>query len=753
MDAVVSAKNRNNRNLPGHRVSLLAFTIAMMSSASLAPLQLSAAEVTDTQTAAINFAIAPGPMAATLNKFASSAGITLSFDPAHLQSLRSGGLQGRYSIADGLKVILTGFGLQASRTPSGAYLITSAPQNSFTPALPTVLVSAAPTLTEVENTLSYNREHIEKQNPQDIKDVFRKDPRIAVGGSIAANQKVYVRGVEETAMAVSIDGARQNNKVFHHNTTNLIDPALLKTVRASAGVAPASDGPGALGGSIIYETVGVADILESGDNFGGFANAGYRTNGEVINTSGSVMGRTNGFEFLAFANRSDGRDYDDGNSDKVRFTGPALTSGLVKFAFESAQAGRLEFSHELANDDGARPYRANLVSVQGRPVPESRNYDLTRRNTIFQYSKNSGGLWNPSIMLADSETEVITTEIPLRDPNAVIIYTGTTSSQSAKLQNTFNTPFAAISAGADFYDDSAIFEYATDPTLKERAKNIGMFAQVRHPIGKLAKLSYGVRYDDQTFTGTDGTRFDEQGGSANISGDLQLGHYASLSAGYAKVWGGVALGENYILNGAWDYSRAILPAESDNYSVGVKTQYNGILFDANIFTTDIKNGRTPTWAGGPDLVADFLIEGFDAAITYVGTRGEIGLSYADIDAEKDGTTATSYNGSYFTSPLGRLIALNGELHFYDSRVELGVNVEKALENNSVRENGRSQRGYLVINAFANYRLSDNLTLRVAVDNLADKAYVDRASYGQEFTDVIPIYEPGRTVGINLRYEF
>ena len=54
-------------------------------------------------------------------------------------------------------------------------------------------------------------------------------------------------------LAVTVDGAAQNNKVFHHNGTTLIDPSLLKAVRVDAGVAPADAGFAALTGSIVYE--------------------------------------------------------------------------------------------------------------------------------------------------------------------------------------------------------------------------------------------------------------------------------------------------------------------------------------------------------------------------------------------------------------------------------------------------------------------------------------------------------------------
>src|SRR5690606_38346553 len=153
-------------------------------------------------------------------------------DPAHVRGLDSKGVRGNYSVSDALHILLAGSGMQVSRTSSGAYLVMPAPQAGAAQALPTVNVRAT-TITSAENTVSYDRDQLTKLNPKDIRDVFKRDASVSVGGSIAANQKVYVRGVEETAMAVTVDGARQNNKVFHHNTTNLIDPSLLKAVRAS----------------------------------------------------------------------------------------------------------------------------------------------------------------------------------------------------------------------------------------------------------------------------------------------------------------------------------------------------------------------------------------------------------------------------------------------------------------------------------------------------------------------------------------
>lgn len=88
----------------------------------------------------------------------------------------------------------------------------------------------------------------ERIQPQDLQDVFNGETSVSVGGSTPVTQKIYVNGIEDSRLAVTIDGAAQSSATFHHVGTLLIDPSLLKAVRIDPTVAPADAGPGALGG-------------------------------------------------------------------------------------------------------------------------------------------------------------------------------------------------------------------------------------------------------------------------------------------------------------------------------------------------------------------------------------------------------------------------------------------------------------------------------------------------------------------------
>jgi len=696
--------------------------------------------------------IAAGPLNTVLTRFADVSGSLIAGNLQLAADKQSQGVSGSFTPDQALARILAGTGLVADRDPDGAYVLQDA-EAAGTNKLSPVSVTA-PTQYSVQNSLSYDRGRIEALQPQDMKDLFKNESSVSVGGSIPINQKVYVRGVEETAMLVTVDGARQNNKVFHHNATNLIDPSLLKATRASAGVAAADDGPGALGGSLAYETVDVGDLLAPGDSLGGFLDGRYASNGDTVTSAGSVFGRANGFEALGYVKHTDGNDYQDGNGDTAPFTAPALLSGLAKIAYQGDGPSRFELSHETVNDEAARPYRANFAGLDGgRPVPDSRIYDLTRENTVFNYSRDTGeGYWNPKVTLAHNETELETREVPLSAPDTTIVYTGITESLSATLKNVFHTRLASVSTGVDYYDDSAVFRFEGDPDLEENAQNTGAFLQVRQPVGDKLDLSYGVRYDQQDFTGTDDSEHDDSGVSSNVFAEFFVNDHLSFNAGYADVWGGTALAENFILNGAWDYGDQ-KPVEAYNHTFGGKADWNGFFAETNRFETRISNGRVPSFSDGPNEVADFDIEGYDVSLGYIGQRGEVSVKYANIESEKDGEPATSFDGNYFTAPLGEIITISGAFRMPTLALELGMSTEITLDNDALEAAGNEQEGYTVVDLYADYQATRNLSLRLSVDNVGDEDYTDRASYGQEFATVDTLLEPGRSFALSARYGF
>ncbi|WP_187670700.1 TonB-dependent siderophore receptor [Zestomonas carbonaria] len=106
--------------------------------AVLPPLQAAEAPAADELR---SYAIAPGPLGRSLAAFASEAGVSLSFDPALTDGLRSPGLQGRYSAAGGLLRLLDGSGLQLLPRADGSYTLVRAANTDGALEVPASLVT------------------------------------------------------------------------------------------------------------------------------------------------------------------------------------------------------------------------------------------------------------------------------------------------------------------------------------------------------------------------------------------------------------------------------------------------------------------------------------------------------------------------------------------------------------------------------------------------------------------------------------
>lgn len=614
------------------------------------------------------------------------------------------------------------------------------------------------------NDKDVGAQELERKNPTDLADLFKSEPTIAVGGTIPMTQKVYVNGVEESRLGVTVDGARQNNKIFHHNSTHLIDPALLKSVRVDPGVAPADAGPGALAGVLAYETKDVDDLLTEGDNIGGRAKLEYDFNSGTTSTSIAGYGRHNGFEALVFLKNAQGSEFVDGSGNDIDGTSTNLDSGVAKIAYQAESGERIELSFEKVVDEAPRPYRANLSAIISDTATQvDRDYKLERTNTVLTFTDESPeGWWDPKFQLAFSKSELETDDIYGGE-----LYGGT-QSFSGTFQNTFAIQGGSITAGLDFFQDKAEadFVYAANPAWDEdpieKLENIGIFAQARLEPTEQLRLSFGFRADERKLTGVDGSTHEDSGVSTNISAEFDVTDAITISGGYSHVWGGLDMAENFVMSDYWTYDGEFSPVTADNYFLAFDAEFGQWSFDGKLFNTRINNARNSTYRGGPQLSNDLVAQGFEIGAGYNWASGYVKLGYAEIITDIDGTRADGFAGNYLTIPMGQILTLEA-LHDFGTGVRVGGDIEHAFRNTrTYRETEFSSDPtyasidpYTVANAFVEYTPDalNGAVIRAEVNNIFDENYVSRASYGQEYQDVDPINEPGRNFRISLSYEF
>ena len=129
------------------RLAVFGVTLASLSGLALVPTQVSAQSQATYQ-------ISAGPLGSALTQFGIQAGVTISFDPKQTGHLNTAGLQGQYSIDEGLQRLLADSGLQAERQSNGGYvLVAASPETALelgrlkSPPTSWALLPKAPVLT------------------------------------------------------------------------------------------------------------------------------------------------------------------------------------------------------------------------------------------------------------------------------------------------------------------------------------------------------------------------------------------------------------------------------------------------------------------------------------------------------------------------------------------------------------------------------------------------------------------------------
>lgn len=721
-------------------------------------------------------------LADALNAWARRSETPLSVSPALVAGQRSTPLHGQFSAREALQRLLAGTGLAAEFRDGAALVHAAAPvagqpagvgagagatAASAASSAPDDLAALPPVRTRAGRTASppptvqIGLAELQHDRPSDLQDLFKQHASIQVGSALPMSQKLYVGGVEDTQLAVSIDGARQNNKIFHHTAATLIDPALLRAVRVDAGVAAADDGPAALAGAVAYETVHASDLLRPGQQLGGLLSGEYETNGRTGSGSGALFGRRGAWSSLAFVKLADGQVRRDGAGSAITGSSTHLQSGLAKLSYHAASGDRLDISYDSVRDQDQRPYRANLGRITvGRPVALTRAYDLHRQNIAARYSHSApSAWWDPQAQLSYSVTDLGIHESSQTSD-------GRTSSLNGRLQNRISGPWGNLTAGLDFYADKATLDYrylanaSLNEQGQERARNSGLYVQGRLTPLPALRLSLGLRADRHQLTGTTGVRYRQRGASYNASGDYQLNQHLGISAGLSDVWGGVPLAENFIINPRWVYPATLPALEADNAFLAVRAQQGPWRLEARVHRTRIDQARTPDYRGGPAGSKNMLAEGVALNLGWQGQHSSAQLRYADTRTRINGLPADSDSGRYLTTPIGKTLSLSASHSVVPQGLTLGADAQLvfALRNTWDIDTNRPAQplpAYQVVNLFAQWQRVawPGTTLRAEVSNLLDKRYTSRASYGQEWAYIEPLREPGRSLKLVASHRF
>lgn len=616
-------------------------------------------------------------------------------------------------------------------------------------------------------------ESIQSRAPGDFRSLFRNDAAVTVGGGGAASQKVILHGFEESKLGVTIDGARQPGNIWHHNGSTTIDPSLMGRVEVEPGVTAADAGFAIGAGAVRYRTLGVNDLLEEGASRGARLRLAYGSNGNAAQGSVSAYGRSNGFEYLGAFTRSWGNAYKAGDGEVQRGTKPALTGGLAKLAYEGTEGDRFELSNDYARDSADRLLRLNM-DQNGTAL--FNRHKTTRNTTTLRYTRTTEDrFYNPEVELYNTIAKldrpygayrhpVTGNPLPNGDFRSDASYRG------GKVQNTFNLDNGSIVAGIDFYKRSIDIErlYARSvgnlpmaPVATESAWGAGFYTQGRFDLTERLHLSTGLRFDGQNFSAVDRQEFDNYGFSPNATLRYDLGSGVGVFAGAGKSWLGLEQGETALYHARdFFYSSSVEPAYAENYKVGVTYEgeaFSGsvTLFDSNIYDS-IQYDYTSRPGYGFRRNSDRLRStGVDVALNYAWDHGQAGvrISHSNTRIGKTGASPDLY----VFVPTGTVATVFADHRFEEYGLTLGGSVNLAAKYDRadfLAAGFRPMDSYAVFNIYGEWtpEFQDNLTVRLEVNNLFDKAFVERGTYPSS-TTVDAVKAPGRSFMLSAQLKF
>jgi hemoglobin/transferrin/lactoferrin receptor protein len=614
-------------------------------------------------------------------------------------------------------------------------------------------------------------------------------PSVTVGGGVGLAQKIYVRGIEDSLLNVTIDGAPQHGTLFHHIGRVQIEPELLESVEVQAGAGEATSGFGAIGGAIRFRTRDPVSMLREGRDIGAIARAGWFSN-DGYKLSGTVYGRLWGdVGLLGSFVHVDREDYEDGDGNLQRGTAARQQLGFLRFGGDLGGGHRLALSYEHRDEEGAFGQRPNwpvlagdeLFPVDGKRQSVTANWRYAASSSI---GVEATGYWTRSEFIQDRfdrwglyGADIETYGFDLR-----------ARVRRAGHDVTFGVEHRRDRVASEYLDDPARWaDWAWDPAVgrfAERGSLLGLYVQDRWQALDNLLISFGARYDSydlDQITYDDGT--DSDGVSVNAGASFEVLPGLSLNAGYAEAFRGKEIGDAFTLEhrpGRLSLSPTLRPERVGNIEGGAEYRRGGFRASAVYYRMEIEDVILDQLYSGPppqsstyyENVGDFVAEGIELRAGYRSGALSIEGYFNHYDSRLNGRRIEGYEHIALGNSMGDnwaiiagydptpALGFRATLTRYEALNDLEV-LYRDVELGYVPETEFIDKpGYTVVDLFARWQpfATDLFELQAAVYNLFDERYVAHASVGDY--SAIPDYElvrglpePGRNVRLTASFRF
>ncbi|MVF13858.1 TonB-dependent receptor plug domain-containing protein [Ketobacter sp. MCCC 1A13808] len=664
--------------------------------------------------------------------------------------------------------------------------------------------------TEVHtSSVDLDDEAIAIRQSDHISDLLRPLPGVDVGGAHSLNQRITIRSMDDKDLNITIDGANQNNYMYHHMGNLQINTNILKSAEIAVGNNSVVNG--GLGGAVRFKTKSADELLMPGQQVGAHLKYTFNSNASQSYSATGYGNITDSIDILGYYNLIERdnfevgggeiRDFQDnvvpGTDGTVRGLEGELDDALIKLGWDITEGQRLVLGYETYTDEGDYSYRpdmglsTDLAIAVGLNTPLefpteytrdtlTLNYDVeVGESTFFETTvfQNTSEFWRDESGLSQSTAGFIAASAAITQGEAD--NTGIKILGKTEIDGT-------ITHGLVYGLDSVKYEtnYRSQPLSgglvesNEEATDSALYIEDKIGFGNGISVTPGVRYSVYDIESTVVTEtYDDVTGALALEYEAANGFSARAST--TQLFKGPELGEIFVGAGIDDAPNPDIEAETgynhelffgfqeaawslDQFSMGItffQTEIDGYIYDYAASQT--------TGFSGKDNVGDMTNEGYEAYIGFDYRNLSVLWTYARANSELSAFAEYSYlQGARLDREQGNSRSLSVD-YFVASR-DLNLHWDMQLVNDlpaGADLDGASfdnaKEGYMVHNISLRWTPAqwEGLDLTLGVDNLFDEYYASQSSRTglskhPLFGDLFLLdYEPGRNVKVSVGYRF
>lgn len=629
------------------------------------------------------------------------------------------------------------------------------PQADHANVLDTVQVTAKRG-SQTNTVVRANR--IEVEQAVSLQELFRQTPEVAIGGgALPVAQKLYVRGLSERMLAITIDGAAQPESAYHHTGQVMIEPELLKRVEIEAGTGAASAGPGALAGALRFTTKNASDLLRPQEQAGVLLKGAHQTVNGGNKFSASAFGRIGAnLDWLVSQTALNSGDYADGNGNRVANTAVKSRASFAKLGGTLGAAQQWQLTHERHQDEGLRNQRTNLLLAGFNPGQRQRT---ERESTALHYRYAPDNPW------------LAVTATVYQNENAILLAQGTpnferdgTHSYGMNLANVMQLDKHRITVGFDYRHDRGFAHVATGALPDDNASVAGVFVEDEIALNPQWRLGLGARHDRYRYAFLENSeaapavyherQLDSSGSSPSLNLTFTPQQHLSLRFSHARALRGVGVMEPFLK--AFQSNAAILhPERARTTELGAQWQHGAWFGNATVFRQQIDN-----YIGYDDArqnLGKVKVAGYSASAGVRLAQSSLSLGVAQARPELNGAPLSSGEALLLGNASGRTWVIQFDTAMPQQHLKTGWTARMTEQLSYVPAGERSKPGFGVHDAYVQWlpQGKDSLSLTLSIKNLFNKHYYDQSSFGYHprWGQIAALPESGRDVRLALATRF